>query len=361
MDGATTAGHGGMETWWGQLFDQVHSAVAGMLSWRGSGGASRRREVVLAGTGASAELRRAFIASWMYAAGADEWLGSTAQCSEGRACVVPHGDQELHLSNVGLGEPSHFGLSASAAADLESELAAASARGAAPPRLLLLMDVGRFCSPARLDLLMLGWAALRSPAFASLPEAVVAHIGFLLGPGELRDEEALLRDLLRALAAMDRCTVPVYIVLCYRGRCSHVAGRLPSSASPPGLRGRESSGGASRRRSSTGVGISSGPISERISRRESFDTDSAAGEWTPEFAARLLNATRRRFEAVAEAECDAIVDRGAAAARRAGGGTLVATAAPRVRMLTYAPELIRRAGRRTLDALFTMLMLQLLA
>lgn len=350
----------GIATWWSQLFDQVHSGVTGMLSWRGAGGAPRRREVVLAGTGASAELRRGFIASWMYSSGADEWLGSTAQCSEGRACVLPHAGQELHLCNIGLGEPSHFGLSASGLADLEAELAAASARGATPPRLLLLVDVGRFCAPAQLDLLMLGWAALRAPAFASLPEAVVAHIAGLLGPGELRDEEALLRNLLRALAHIGRATAPVYIVLCYRGRCAQPAGR-PPSASPPGLAGRESSGGAGCGRSGSGVGLTSGPISERISRRESAGAEPAAGDWTPEFAARLLNATRRRFEAVAEAECDSIVDRGAAAARRPGGGTLVATAAPRVRMLTYAPELIRRAGRRTLDALFTMLTLQLLA
>jgi hypothetical protein len=344
--------------WWSALLEQVHAGVSGRLSWRGPGGALRRREVLLAGTGASAELRRAFIASWIYSSGADEWLGSTAQCSDGRACVVPHAGQELHLSNVGLGEPSHFGLSASAVSDLEAELTAASARGSAPPRLLLLVDVGRFGAAAQLDLLMLGWAALRAPAFASLPETVVAHLASLLGPGELRDEEALLRDVLRTLARIDRATAPVYIVLCYRGRCAPLAGRAPS-ASPPGLAGRESSSGSSCRQSVPGVGLASGRVSERISRRES--TEAEPGEWTPELAARLLNATRRRLEAVAEAECDAIVDRGAAAAIRAGGGTLVATAAPRVRMLTYAPELIRRAGRRTLDALFTMLTLQLLA
>jgi len=97
-------------SWLGQALRWLHLGLANVLHWTGT--SKRRVEVVLTGTGAAAELRRAFIASWMY--GVDEWLGSTAQCGNGRACVVPRVGQDLHISNVGLGEPSHFGLLAAA-------------------------------------------------------------------------------------------------------------------------------------------------------------------------------------------------------------------------------------------------------
>jgi len=165
----------------------------------------------------------------------------------------------------------------------------------------------------------------------------------------------LLSCLLQTLERSDMLACPVYVLLCYRGDAAHEAQRVNSSIRVPAA-GRITAAGPdahAAKRLSPGIGAG---------RCESYEYDRPTnGLRTPEIAARMLNAIRRRFEMVVEAECDAILDRGAAAACRAGGATLVATAAPNVRVLTYAPELMRRSGRRALDTLFTMLTLQLVS
>ena len=308
---------------------------------------SRRRTsriFVLSSSGE--EMRRSFIAAWAFASGGEEWLASTAQVVDGCSCVLPHAEHALHLSSVALG--------AAGVARLRRELDRAPRS-----RLLLLVDVGRHDAPSARDLTMLGWAwrhafpalpvevSLRprlsppsprrsSPTCLLGPVQVVQHIGRMLAPGELRDEHRVFIDLIRSLAA-DGATSPLYVVLCYRDAAFEGGGYRPASwHGTPGSRHRPPQ-----------LYLPPNNIA------------AGGGERSPRSAALLLNRVRRRFEECAEAECDALLAEGVASAQRAGG-TLVATAAPRSRMVIFAPSLVRRAGRRGLDAFFSALSYQLL-
>ena len=182
---------------------------------------------------------------------------------------------------------------------------------------------------------------------------VVQHIGRMLAPGELRDEHRVFIDLIRSLAA-DGATSPLYVVLCYRDAAFEGGYRPASWHGTPGSRhrtggsGARPGGGGAPRKRPPQLYLPLGNI-----------VCSGGGERSPRSAALLLNRVRRRFEECAEAECDALLAEGVASAQRAGG-TLVATAAPRSRMVIFAPSLVRRAGRRGLDAFFSALSYQLL-